>query len=209
MKKSFDFFKNRSTQEIAQDMLGHKISYSSKNGLVSGIIVETEAYLGTVDMGAHSYNGRHTKSNDPLYQEAGTIYIYSIHSYLDMDISAQDKNIPNGILIRAVQPFEGIEIMENNRKVDSKWNLTNGPAKWMRAFNIINKDLSGTLLNNGSFQFSTEKILFPTKIETSARIGIKNKDIWSSKKLRYYVQGNPYVSKTKKSDFNLTTLGWK
>lgn len=204
-----NFFKGQSTPKIAQEMLGHKISYYSENSLVSGIIVETEAYLGQKDAAAHAYDGRHTKSNDPLYQDPGTIYIYSIHSYLDMDISAQEKNNPNGILIRGIEPCEGIDIMENNRKVSNKFDLTNGPAKWMRAFGILDKKLSGTQLNDGPLHFSSERIKNPQNIETSSRIGIKNKGIWTSEKLRYFVQGNPYVSKTKKSDFNLDNYGWK
>ncbi|GKQ42468.1 putative 3-methyladenine DNA glycosylase [Companilactobacillus sp. RD055328] len=204
-----DFFENLPTQQIAQDLLGRTLSYKTNYGLISGLIVETEAYLGIKDKAAHSYNGRHTPSNDPLYQSGGTIYIYSIHSYLDMDISAQVSGNPNGILIRGLEPLEGIDVMNNNRQVSQPFELTNGPAKWMRAFGILDKDLSGTMLNTDKLFLSDERIREPKIITNSPRIGVNNKEPWTSKKLRYYVQGNPYVSKSKKSEFDLKNYGWK
>ncbi|MGR3741987.1 DNA-3-methyladenine glycosylase [Companilactobacillus sp. DQM5] len=208
-KKIQDFFQGQSTQQIAQDLLGKKLTYECSLGKVSGIIVETEAYLGTIDKAAHSYNERHTPSNDPLYQEGGTIYIYSIHSYLDMDISVQEKDNPNGILIRGIQPIDGLDIMKKNRKIQSPFELTNGPAKWMRAFGITDKKLSGKFLNSDSLSLSYERVKNPIEIKTTPRIGINNKEPWTSKPLRYFVKGNPYVSKIKKSEFDLASYGWR
>lgn len=202
-----DFFENGETMDIAKEMLGHTFTYNSEEGKLSGIIVETEAYLGEIDKAAHSYNGRHTPSNDPLYQDGGTIYIYSIHSWLDMDISIQKKGIPNGILIRGLQPVDGLEIMEKNRK-KTGFDVTNGPAKWIRAFGIIDKTLSGTPLNSDNFIFSEKKVQTPKNILATPRIGVPNKEPWTSKKMRFIVEGNPYVSKMYKRDMNLDTYGW-
>lgn len=207
MENIQDYFENRDTIEIAKDMLGHSFTYQTENGIVSGLIVETEAYLGEIDKAAHSYNGRHTKANDPLYQSGGTIYIYSIHSWLDMDISIQKAGIPNGILIRGIQPLTGLEIMEKNRK-KTGFEVSNGPAKWMRAFGIMDKELSGTMLNTGKFNFSEQKIQDPANILATPRIGVPNKEPWTSKKMRFIVEGNPYVSKLPKREMNLETFGW-
>ncbi|WP_125711516.1 DNA-3-methyladenine glycosylase [Companilactobacillus kedongensis] len=202
-----DFFENGETMDIAKEMLGHTFTYNSEQGKFSGIIVETEAYLGEIDKAAHSYNGRHTPANDPLYQDGGTIYIYSIHSWLDMDISIQKKGVPNGILIRGLQPIEGIDLMEKNRK-KTGFDVSNGPAKWIRAFGIRDKTLSGTLLNSDNFVFSKEKVQTPQNILATPRIGVPNKEPWTSKEMRFIVEGNPYVSKMYKRDMNLDTYGW-
>ena len=201
------YFETGDTVDIAQDMLGHTFTYKSDQGNFSGIIVETEAYLGPIDMAAHSYNGRHTKANDPLYQAGGTIYIYSIHSWLDMDISVQKAGTPNGILIRALQPLDGVELMEENRG-KTNFETTNGPAKWMAAFGIKDKTLSGTALNADNFIFSDKKVQTPKNILATPRIGVKNKEPWTSKDMRFIVEGNPYVSKLPKRDMNLDTYGW-
>lgn len=201
------YFETAPTMDLAQDMLGHTFTYNSEQGTFSGLIVETEAYLGPIDMASHSYNGRHTNANDPLYQQGGTIYIYSIHSWLDMDISIQKAGLPNGILIRALQPITGIELMEKNRG-KTGFDTTNGPAKWMSAFGIKDKSLSGTMLNDGIFSFSAKKVQTPQTILATPRIGVKNKEPWTSKNMRFIVKGNPYVSKLPKRDMNLDTLGW-
>lgn len=201
------YFETGKTMDLAQDMLGHTFTYKSDEGTFSGLIVETEAYLGPIDMAAHSYNGRHTPANDPLYQAGGTIYIYSIHSWLDMDISIQAAGTPNGILIRALQPTEGIEQMEVNRN-RTGFETTNGPAKWMAAFGIKDKSLSGTKLNENNFIFSAKKVQTPQNILATPRIGVKNKEPWTSKNMRFIVEGNPYVSKLPKRDMNLDTYGW-
>ncbi len=201
------YFETGKTMDLAQDMLGHTFTYKSDQGSFSGLIVETEAYLGPIDMAAHSYNGRHTPANDPLYQAGGTIYIYSIHRWLDMDISIQTAGTPNGILIRALQPIEGIEQMEVNRN-RTGFETTNGPAKWMAAFGIKDKSLSGTKLNENNFIFSAKKVQTPQNILATPRIGVKNKEPWTSKNMRFIVEGNPYVSKLPKRDMNLDTYGW-
>ncbi len=202
------FFESNSTIEIAQEMLGHKLTYHTAAGMMSGIIVETEAYLGPDDMAAHSYGGRHSEANDPLYQPGGTIYIYSIHSWLDMDIAIQKEGLPNGVLIRGVEPVDGIDLMEQNRK-KTGFEVSNGPAKWIRAFGILNKELSGQMLNSGNFQFDLKKSKTPLEIVATPRIGVPNKGEWTNKKMRFIVKGNPYVSKLPKKDMDLTSFGWK
>lgn len=201
------YFETAETMDLAPDMLGHTFTYKSDQGTFSGLIVETEAYLGPIDLASHSYNGRHSKANDPLYQAGGTIYIYSIHSWLDMDISIQKAGTPNGILIRAIQPLEGTDMMELNRG-KSGFETTNGPAKWMRAFGITDKSLSGTMLNENNFSFSAKKVQTPAEILATPRIGVKNKEPWTSKNMRFIVKGNPFVSKLPKKDMNLETYGW-
>lgn len=202
------FFQSKSTIDTAKEMLGHVLTYQSDQGTLSGVIVETEAYLGPDDMAAHSYGGRHSDANDPLYQQGGTIYIYSIHSWLDMDISVQEKGLPNGILIRGVQPIVGQEIMEENRK-KTGFDTTNGPAKWIRAFGITDKELSGTMLNSDNFTFELKKSKTPKNILETPRIGVPNKGEWTNKKMRFIVEGNPYVSKMYKRDMDLDTFGWQ
>ncbi len=132
------FFSEGTTDEITKKLLGKLLVYNSPQGLMSGYITEAEAYLGAKDSAAHAYQGKRTPSNEALYGYPGTVYIYSIHSRLCLDIATQAKDTPEGILIRGIEPYQGIKWMERNRSKHG-YNLTNGPGKLMQALGIEDK----------------------------------------------------------------------
>ncbi|WP_412990221.1 DNA-3-methyladenine glycosylase [Pediococcus siamensis] len=202
------FLSTGSTARIAQKLLGKKLCFQTSAGLLSAYIVEDEAYIGPQDQAAHAYQSRRTPKNEPLYHEAGTIYIYQMRTQLLLNLITQGEDDPQGVLIRAVQPAASLSLFEANRPVKDRFELTSGPGKLMQALGIP-KVLKGTRLNEGPLSLELENGKEPLHIGTSGRIGVPNKGIWTTQPLRYFVQGNPYVSGIRKRERDLTNYGWK
>ena len=205
-----DFFTNRSTSEISKDLLGRTLSFNNGNEILSGTIVEAEAYVGVKDRAAHSYGGRRSQANEGLYRPGGSLYIYSQRQYFFFDVATRVQNEPQGVLIRAIDPTLGIETMIKNRHGKDGVLLTNGPAKMMQAFGIHDKNWNLHFLSDSPFAIDLDdrhkKI--PQEIIAAARVGINQSDpVWANKKLRFYVAGNPYVSDMKKRNYE-TNNGW-
>ncbi|MFP4924779.1 DNA-3-methyladenine glycosylase, partial [Staphylococcus pseudintermedius] len=116
------------TIQTAQNLLGVQLIYEAPESTYSGYIVETEAYLGFKDQAAHGYQGRRTPKVESLYQQGGTIYAHVMHRHLLINFVTQEQGIPEGVLIRAIQPEAGIEMMQRNRGRQG-YALTNGPGK--------------------------------------------------------------------------------
>lgn len=201
-------FINRSTEEIATDLLGVRIIHETKDTTYTGYIVETEAYIGKHDQAAHSFKGKRTKSVQSLYREGGTIYAHSMHKQLLINFVTQVEGEPQGVLIRAIEPEYGIEQMEINRNGRTSIELTNGPGKFTQAMNI-SKSLDGTKLNAGRLKIDTTNRKFPKSVDLSARIGVPNKGDWTDKPLRFTVAGHPYISKARKRDSIPCKDTWK
>ena len=190
-----DFIQN-STIEIAKQLLGKKLLINHNDILIGGYIVETEAYLGHEDMACHGYNWRRTPKVESLYQMGGTIYVYMMHTHDMLNIVTKEEGIPEAVLIRGVQPVDHKDIMLTNRTVDDI-NLSNGPGKLTKAMGIT-RELDGTMINEGKLLIDEQRSKIPQKICSSSRIGIPNKGKWTDEPLRFYVEGNPYVSKMPK-----------
>lgn len=193
------------TEEIAQALLGCLLVNETEEGRTSGLIVETEAYLGVIDEAAHSFNGRNTKRIQAMFQRAGSLYVHQMHRHVLVNIVSQKVGDPQGVLIRALEPVEGIPLMEKRRKRGGR-ELTNGPGKLSQALGItMEYNLEHIHHSNLSLETMNQKI--PTEILKSGRIGIHNKGRWTEAPLRFYVKGNPYVSRFKgKVSEN---LGWR
>lgn len=185
-----DFFL-RESPLVAKDLLGKILLHHSPHGEISGRIVEVEAYLADKDPAAHSYKGK-TKRNQSLFKAGGHAYIFSIHGHFCMDISTNSAKIPTSVLLRALEPLSGIEIMQQNRGQQDLKNLTNGPGKLTKALGIT-KEFDGLdlTLNNSPLQVVNDDFKVG-KIISSTRIGIsKAKEF----KHRYYLANSAFVSK--------------
>ncbi|MFC6254656.1 DNA-3-methyladenine glycosylase [Secundilactobacillus hailunensis] len=201
------FFSGRATVDITRDLLGKLLRYESPKGLVSGYIVEAEAYLGAADSAAHAYQGRRTKANDALYGAPGNVYIYTSRGYYAFDIATQNQGEPQGILIRGVEPKAGLDIMQANRpKAGSE--LTNGPGKLMQAFGVNDLRWNNVMITDSPFKIDLQDQRVPAQIQSSARIGVSKRGGQTNAPYRYYVAGNPYVSGMRKREMNLATHGW-
>lgn len=188
------FFEN-DTIETAKSLLGKIIvKNEGKNKYLAGKIVETEAYLGENDPACHAYQ-KTTGRSRVLYEEAGTIYVYFIYgNYYCFNVVTERKGIGAAVLIRAVEPIEGIETMRKNRyNVKKDFDLTNGPSKFCMAFGIGREFNEKKLSGDGIYIAAAES---KERFETAAskRIGIvKGEDL----PYRFFIKNNPYVTKHK------------
>lgn len=214
------FFK-QDTISLAKDLLGKLILVKKDDEILGGYIVETEAYLGAVDRACHGFEGKRTPKVEALFGKAGTVYIYTMHTHKMLNIVSCEEGNPQAVLIRGIEPVINVERMVENRG-KSGILVSNGPGKLTKAMGIsdkFNKSNISEITRN--FQKITqemnynskniqENVLYidfenskiPKKIEISERIGIPNKGVWTEKQLRYFVAGNKYVSRMKKSEFN-------
>lgn len=199
MKLPRKFYEQEDTLQIAQDLLGKILVVPNEKGKrVSGKIVETEAYLGEIDKAAHAYNKRRTKRTEILYGKGGFAYIFLIYGiYNQLNFSVGKKDIPHCILIRGIEPLEGIEIMRERRGKMKDTNLTSGPGKLCIAFDIDKSFYGEDLL--GDKMWLEDGIKVPkSKIIKGKRIGIDYAEEYAEKLWRFWVKDNPFVSRTKK-----------
>jgi DNA-3-methyladenine glycosylase len=173
----------------ARALLGWKLVYQSPEGRTAGIIVETEAYTED-DPASHTFGGLSMR-NAAMYEEAGTIYVYLIYGlHSCVNIVSGRKGVGEAVLIRALEPTEGIELMRQRRGRND--NLTNGPAKLVQAMGILSSD-NGTAFGQGALQI--EPGIVPGVIHVSTRIGIA-RGVGSLR--RYYIADNPHISTHKR-----------
>jgi DNA-3-methyladenine glycosylase len=170
-------FYKRDTVEVAKDLLGKIIVRKIDGKIISGIITEVEAYRSD-DPASHSFRGK-TIRNRAMFEEVGHSYIYFIYgNHFCLNIVSRDQNhTGGGVLIRALKPLEGIDMMCKNRKINNVSNLTNGPGKLTQALQI-NNDQYGIDLTKSNELYVTQGIkVNKTDIVSTPRIGIsKAKD---------------------------------
>ncbi|MCE6987867.1 DNA-3-methyladenine glycosylase [Dyadobacter sp. CY323] len=197
------FFQQYDTKTLAQKLLGCELVHDSPDGATSGIIVETEAYLQD-DPACHAYNKRTTRT-EPMYGPPGTIYIYLIYGmYECFNIVSNREDVGEAVLIRALQPTSGTELMEQrrllipgkverlsvNKKVSLK-DLCRGPGKLVRAMGI-NRAQHNSLHLSNSPVYITPPVVSDFEIVTTTRIGI---NVGTDLQYRYYIKNNLFVSK--------------
>lgn len=171
----------------ARALLGWKLVHDTPTGRIAGYIVETEAY-NQDDPASHTYLGM-TRRNAAMFEEAGTLYVYFTYGmHYCVNIVSGPKGRGEAVLIRALEPVEGIELMQEKRNVTGNLNLTNGPAKLVQALGITREYTGSTL--GGPLRL--EKGFDPQTITQTSRVGISRamEQPW-----RFYVSGNACVSK--------------
>lgn len=197
MEQVIDFFKHETTENIAKYLLGMYLEQVTPEGKLGGYIVDCEAYLGPEDLAAHSYGMRKTPRVRAMYEKPGTIYLYTMHTHLILNLITQPEGMPQGVMIRGIEPVEGIEQMIVNRHGRSGVTLSNGPGKLVEALGI-SRNLYGESIFSSSLHLVPEKRRLPKTIDALPRIGIPNKGIWTERPLRFVVHGNPYITNQRK-----------
>lgn len=197
MKKlPLSFYQQKDVVEIARQLVG-KIVLTNFDGLsTSGRVVETEAYVALTDKASHSYNGRRTAKNEHMYAAAGTAYVYICYGMHQMlNVVTNDENIPDAILIRAIEPLEGIdEMLKRTGKKQLDHTLTRGPGNLAKALGI-SKQHSGLELMNSHINIYSDDFKIPDNlIGSSKRIGVESAGPDSLLPYRFYLRGNKYVS---------------
>lgn len=192
MKLSRDFYQ-RSALEVAKDLLGCSLVHESEEGITKGRIVEVEAYMGNQDLAAHSYNNRSSRT-EIQYGEGGFAYIYLIYGmYYCMNIVTNSIDQPEVVLLRALEPLEGIELMKLRRKTDKLYNLCSGPGKLCTAMGI-NKSHYGMDLCGKQLYVETPDQKDLLEIVASKRINIDYAGEAKDYLWRYTIKDSKYLS---------------
>lgn len=195
-------FYQRDPVTLARALLGQVLVRVLDDGArLAGRIVETEAYLGVADRAAHSYGGRRTPRNAAMWGPAGHAYVYFVYGlHHCMNVVAEDAGTPTAVLIRALEPLEGLERMRAHRAGGRPAarlrdiDLCSGPAKLAQALRL-DRALDGTDLVSGDALFLERGArVTPRRIVAAPRIGVAYAAEWAHKPLRFYVAGNPHVS---------------
>ena len=191
-----EFYTRPDVLEVARELLGKKLVVPGRNGArVSGIIVETEAYRGPEDRASHAWNGRRTQRTETMYGRGGTAYVYFVYGmYNQFNVVTNVEDMPHAILVRALEPSEGIEVMRRRRRGRSERELTSGPGRLCLAMGIDRKLDKADLLG-GRVWIEEGISISPRQIARGPRIGIDYAEKWIDKPWRFWVKDNPFVSK--------------
>lgn len=194
MKIKREFY-TRDGISVAKDLLGKVLVKRHKDELLKGRIVETEAYLGPEDKGSHAYEGRKTKRTNAMYGIGGTSYVYLIYGmYYCFNVVANIEDVPHAVLVRALEPMEGIEEMMHLRGIGGGNHLTSGPGKLCEALGITKDDNNVDMVISDDMWIEDDGYI-PERVRESKRIGIDYAREYRDKPWRYYIDGNPWVSK--------------
>lgn len=189
-------FYARETELVARDMLGTVLECETADGLTSGIIVETEAYLGEHDEACHAVVGR-TARTEALYGPPGDSYVYFIYGmYWCFNAVTREEGLPSAVLVRALEPLDGVSLMRRRRPcAKTVTDLTNGPGKLCAALGIVGS-MSARSLQRKPLVLREGERVPEGRVSVTTRIGITRAADWP---MRWIVNGNRFVSKGKLS----------
>ncbi len=184
----------RTPEEIAPELIG-KVLVKKENGkYLAGMIVETEAYLHKDDLACHSAVGK-TERNAPMFEVGGTLYVYKIYGiHHCINVVTEDKGIGSAVLIRAMEPLIGLDIMKKNRGINNIVNLCKGPGNVAKAFGFDKSD-NFKLLTTENLFIQRFNSIDNNKIIQCKRVGIKKS---ADLMLRFYLENSEFVSKKDK-----------
>jgi DNA-3-methyladenine glycosylase len=177
-------------------LLGAYLCTEIDNHLTVGKITEIEVYTGGEDKASHTYQNKRTTRTEPIFKIGGHAYVFLVYGmYHQFCVVVSEQDNPCCILIRAVEPILGLEIMKKRRKTDNIKQLTNGPAKVCQAFGI-NCNLSGIDLLKGPIWICPKSSnITENDIISSTRIGVEYAEEYALKKWRFILKNTPFVSK--------------
>ncbi|HWP02384.1 MAG TPA: DNA-3-methyladenine glycosylase [Gemmatimonadaceae bacterium] len=184
-------FYDRDTEIVARELLGATLLCRTPEGVAAGRIVETEAYLGPHDPACHAARGI-TPRNRALHGPPGTAYVYFIYGmHWCVNAVTREEGHGSAVLIRAIEPLEGVELMQRRRARADLRELTNGPGKVCQALGIDGR-FNGMPLYQGPLLILEGTRPARSRIAVAPRIGIRHAADWP---LRFFELGNPYVSR--------------
>jgi len=183
-------FYNQSTLKVAKELLGKYLVVRKNGKLLSGKIVETEAYIGYKDPASHAYRGM-TPRNMVMFGDPGYAYVYFTYGmHHCLNLVTEKKGYPAAVLIRALEPTGGIDSMKKRRKRKDLTDLASGPAKLCQALGV-DLELNGTDLCS-DILFVEDRGEAIEKIGYSSRIGIMEEN---QRKWRFFIRNNEFVSR--------------
>jgi DNA-3-methyladenine glycosylase len=191
-------FYQQDSLSVSRCLLGKILVHETEEGTTAGRIVEVEAYSGPEDRAAHSFGGRRTARNDVMFGEKGHAYVYLIYGmyYCVNFTSGNVPEKPEAVLIRALEPVEGMALMAKRRKLPEGTvkNLTNGPGRLCMAMNITKAE-NKLDITAPPFYIKDAEAVAESMVVEAKRIGVDYAAEWKDKHWRFYIKKNPYVSK--------------
>ncbi|HEU4858201.1 MAG TPA: DNA-3-methyladenine glycosylase [Chitinophagaceae bacterium] len=200
-KLGIDFYQRANVLQIAKELLG-KVLVTNWNGPdgyreeTSGRIVEVEAYNGVIDKASHASGGRRTNRNEIMYADGGVAYVYLCYGIHHLfNVVTNKKEAPHAILIRALEPITGIDVMlERTGKKELDNSLTRGPGNVSKALGIFTKHTGQSLLSKTLFIAEDDFVWSKRELATSPRIGVDYAGADAKLPYRFFIKGNPFVS---------------
>ncbi len=183
-------FYERNPEQVAEGLLGNILVRKLGAELLSGLIVETEAYYGSEDPASRARHGKRSY-NRLMWAEPGLTFIYNVHKYWMLNVVAHELNLVGAVLVRALEPVDGLNVMKRNRGIEELKELTNGPGKLTVALEI-DKRLNGVPVTSWKSGITIAENRMDFGIGRSHRVGVR-KDL--ARKLRFYIEGNRFVSR--------------
>ena len=189
-------FYARPVLTVAREAIGKILVHDTAHGRVAGRIVEAEAYRGPEDRAAHSFGGRRTARTEAMFGPPGLAYVFFVYGmHWHVNLVTTKAELPHAVLIRAVEPLEGLELMAARRGLlPGDRNLCNGPGKVCQAFDIDKRSYGVDLTRSALFLSDGER----GKIARSPRIGVDYAGGWAERPWRFFELGNAYVSRAPK-----------
>jgi len=200
MKLPQSYYLNENVVEISRDLLGKYIFTRLDGVTTGGCIVETEAYNGAVDRASHAFGNRNTPRTSTMFMEGGITYVYLCYGIHEMfNIVTSRQGHPQAILIRAIEPTTGIEMMLARRGMEKlKPNITSGPGSVAKALGISRK-INAFSLQSDTIWIADSGVSFAdNEIAAVPRIGVAYAKEDALLPYRFYAKGNAYVSKPNK-----------
>lgn len=194
MKLSREFYE-RDTLIVARELLGKYLVHNTGQEATTGRIVEVEAYIGPHDAAAHTYKGLRSKRTEVAFGPGGFAYVYLIYGmYYCFNIVTNIAGKPEAVLVRALEPIEGIDLMKKRRKTDNVRNLCSGPGKLCSAMGITREDNATDLCGNKLYLLDGDNIP-EHNIAATPRINIDYAGEAKNYPWRFIIRGNKFVSK--------------
>lgn len=192
-----DFYTRTDTLAVARELLGKRLVVPAESGVrVSGRIVETEAYLGAEDRAAHSYGGRRTARTETMFRVGGTAYVFFVYGmHHQFNVVAGPEGWPHAVLVRAVEPEEGADLMRERRPVARERDLTSGPGKLCRALAIDLSFDGADLTGRRVWVEDAGEDVPDARVASGPRVGIDYAGEDALRPWRFWVEGNAYVSR--------------
>ncbi|MBI1183105.1 DNA-3-methyladenine glycosylase [bacterium] len=172
-KLPISFYRQHNVVDIAQQLIGKRLCTHINGGFAGGLISETEAYEGVTDKASHAYGGRYTKRTQTMYKQGGIAYVYLCYGmYHLFNVVTHEENVPHAVLIRAILPETGLDLMKERRGRNLFKNLTDGPGKMSKALGISTQYNEVSLLGNEIWIEETDLKIPENEIIAGPRIGI-------------------------------------
>jgi DNA-3-methyladenine glycosylase len=196
-------FFRRGAPTLAKALLGQRLVRLVDGQRLAGRIVETEAYCGVTDQAAHSFNHRRTNRTEPMWSDGGTAYVYFTYGmHHCMNVSASGEGDPQAVLIRALEPTQGVEAMRLHRpKARRDTDLCSGPARLCEALRI-DRGFSGVDLLDCEelwIEQIRKSVMRGRDIAVTPRVGVQYAGEWAGKPLRFLIRDHPHCSRPPRS----------